>query len=406
MALDIQNIRAQFPALHQEVNGKPLVYFDNGATSQKPQMVIDAINQYYSKENSNIHRGVHFLSQQATDKYEAAREATRRFINADSIEEIIITRGTTEAINLVSSCLARSLFKTGDEIIISAIEHHSNIVPWQMACEQSGAILKVIPVLDSGELDMDAYRDLLNEKTKLVAVNHISNALGTINPIEEMIPLAHKKGALVLIDGAQAVPHAKVDVQDLNADFYCFSAHKMYGPTGVGILYGKKDILEKMPPYHGGGEMIKEVKFEGSTYNDLPFKFEGGTPNIAGGIGLEAAIRFMEEVGVENIAKQEADLLAYATEKLKAIGGIRFIGEAKNKAGLVSFIMEGIHPYDAGSTLDKLGVAIRTGHHCAQPVMDRFGIPGTMRASFAVYNTKEEIDVFIAGVERVKLMFG
>ena len=406
MALDIQNIRAQFPALHQEVNGRPLVYFDNGATSQKPQMVIDAITHYYSKENSNIHRGVHLLSQQATDKYEAAREATRRFINAGSIEEIIITRGTTEAINLVSSCLARSLFKTGDEIIISAIEHHSNIVPWQMACEQSGAILKVIPVLDSGELDMDAYRDLLNEKTKLVAVNHISNALGTINPIEEMIPLAHAKGALVLIDGAQAVPHAKVDVQALNADFYCFSAHKMYGPTSVGILYGKKDLLEKMPPYHGGGEMIKEVKFEGSTYNDLPFKFEGGTPNIAGGIGLEAAIRFMEELGVENIAQQEADLLAYATEKLKAIGGIRFIGEAKNKAGLVSFIMEGIHPYDAGSTLDKLGVAIRTGHHCAQPVMDRFGVPGTMRASFAVYNTKEEIDVFIAGVERVKLMFG
>jgi len=406
MALDIQNIRTQFPALHQEVHGRPLVYFDNGATSQKPQMVIDAITHYYSKENSNIHRGVHFLSQQATDKYEAAREAVRRFVNAGSIEEIIITRGTTEAINLVSSCLARSLFKEGDEIIISAIEHHSNIVPWQMACEQSGAILKVIPVLDSGELDMDAYRDLLNEKTKLVAVNHISNALGTINPIEEMIPLAHAKGALVLIDGAQAVPHAKVDVQALNADFYCFSAHKMYGPTGVGILYGKKDILEKMPPYQGGGEMIKEVKFEGSTYNDLPFKFEGGTPNIAGGIGLEAAIRFMEELGVENIAKQEAELLDYATEKLKALGGIRFIGEAKNKAGLVSFLMDGIHPYDAGSTLDKLGIAIRTGHHCAQPVMARFGVSGTMRASFAVYNTKEEIDVFIAGIQRVKLMFG
>jgi cysteine desulfurase/selenocysteine lyase len=406
MALDIQNIRAQFPALHQEVNGRPLVYFDNGATSQKPQMVIDAITHYYSKENSNIHRGVHFLSQQATDKYEAAREAVRRFINAGSIEEIIFTRGTTEAINLVSSCLARSLFKEGDEIIISAIEHHSNIVPWQMACEQSGAILKVIPVLDSGELDMDAYRDLLNEKTKLVAVNHISNALGTVNPIKEMIPLAHAKGALVLIDGAQAVPHTKVDVQALNADFYCFSAHKMYGPTGVGILYGKKDILEKMPPYQGGGEMIKEVRFEGSTYNDLPFKFEGGTPNIAGGIGLEAAIRFMEELGVENIAKQEGELLAYVTEKLKALGGIRFIGEAKNKAGMVSFIMEGIHPYDAGSTLDKLGVAIRTGHHCAQPVMARFDIPGTIRASFAVYNTKEEIDVFIAGIQRVKLMFG
>ena len=406
MALNIQNIRAQFPALHQEVNSRPLVYFDNAATSQKPQMVIDAISNYYSKENSNIHRGVHFLSQQATSKYEAAREAVRRFINARSIEEIIFTRGTTEAINLVSSCLARSLFKEGDEIIISAIEHHSNIVPWQMACEQYGAILKVIPVLDSGELNMDAYRDLLNEKTKLVAINHISNALGTINPIEEIIPLAHAKGALVLIDGAQAVPHAKVDVQNLNADFYCFSAHKMYGPTGVGILYGKKDILKKMPPYQGGGEMIKEVNFEGTTYNDLPFKFEGGTPNIAGGIGMEAAIRFMEEVGVENIAKQETDLLAYATEKLKTLAGIRFIGEAKNKAGLVSFIMEGIHPYDAGSTLDKLGVAIRTGHHCAQPVMDRFGIPGTMRASFAVYNTKEEIDIFIAGLERVKLMFG
>jgi cysteine desulfurase/selenocysteine lyase len=406
MALDIQKIRAQFPVLHQEVNGKPLVYFDNGATSQKPQMVIDAITHYYSKENSNIHRGVHFLSQQATDKYEAAREATRRFINADSIEEIIITRGTTEAINLVASCLSKSLFKKGDEILISTIEHHSNIVPWQMACEQTGAVLKVIPVLDSGELDMDAYRDLLNEKTKLVAVNHISNALGTINPIEEMIPLAHAKGALVLIDGAQAVPHTKVDVQALNADFYCFSAHKMYGPTGVGILYGKKEILEKMPPYHGGGEMIKEVTFEGSTYNELPFKFEGGTPNIAGGIGLEAAIRFMEEVGVENIANQEAELLAYATQKLKAVGGIRFIGEAKNKAGLVSFLMEGIHPYDAGIILDKLGIAIRTGHHCAQPVMARFGIPGTMRASFAVYNTKEEIDVFIAGIERIKIMFG
>tara|TARA_B100000900_G_scaffold411723_1_gene432002 strand:+ start:505 stop:1725 length:1221 start_codon:yes stop_codon:yes gene_type:complete len=406
MALNIQNIRAQFPALHQEVNSRPLVYFDNGATSQKPQIVIDAISNYYRIENSNIHRGVHFLSQQATDKYEAAREAVRRFINASSIEEIIFTRGTTEAINLVSSCLARSLFKEGDEIIISAIEHHSNIVPWQMACEQSGAILKVIPVLNSGELNMDAYRDLLNKKTKLVAVNHISNALGTINPIEEIISLAHAKEALVLIDGAQAVPHTKVDVQTLNADFYCFSAHKMYGPTGVGILYGKKRILKKMPPYQGGGEMIKEVYFEGTTYNDLPFKFEAGTPNIAGGIGMEAAIRFIEEIGIENIAMQEADLLAYATNKLKAMSGIRFIGEAKNKAGLISFIMEGIHPYDAGSVLDKLGVAIRTGHLCAQPIMDRFGIPGTMRVSFAVYNTKEEIDIFLAGLERIKLMFG
>ena len=309
MAVDIKQIRAQFPALHQEVHGHPLIYFDNAATSQKPNMVVDAIAHYYNKENSNIHRGVHYLSQKATDKYELAREAIRRFINAPSTEEIIITRGTTEAINLVSSCLSNWLFQPGDEIIISAIEHHSNIVPWQMACEQSGAILKVIPVLDSGELDMNAYRNLLSDKTKFVTVNHISNALGTINPVEEITSLAHEKDALVLIDGAQATPHMSVDVQSLNADFYCFSAHKMYGPTGVGVLFGKKEILEKMPPYHGGGEMIKEVKFEGTTYNDLPFKFEAGTPNIVGGIGIEASIRFIEEIGIENIAQQEAELL-------------------------------------------------------------------------------------------------
>lgn len=406
MAIDIHHIRAQFPALHQEVNGHPLIYFDNAATSQKPKMVIDAIANYYNKENSNIHRGVHYLSQKATDKYELSREAIRRFINADSIEEIIITRGTTESINLVASCLSRWWFKEGDEIIISAIEHHSNIVPWQMACEQTGAVLKVIPVLDSGELDMNAYRELLTEKTKFVTVNHISNALGTVNPIDEIISLAHEKGALVLIDGAQATPHMKVDVQAINADFYCFSAHKMYGPTGVGILHGKKEILEQMPPYHGGGEMIKEVKFEGTTYNDLPFKFEAGTPNIVGGIGIEASIRFIEDIGIDNIAKQEAELLSYATQRLKEIGGIRFIGEAKDKAGVVSFIIEGVHPYDAGTILDKLGIAIRTGHHCAQPVMDRYCIPGTMRASFAVYNTKEEIDTFIEGVQRVKQLFG
>lgn len=406
MAIDIHHIRAQFPALHQEVNGHPLIYFDNAATSQKPKMVIDAIANYYNKENSNIHRGVHYLSQKATDKYELSREAIRRFINADSIEEIIITRGTTESINLVASCLSRWLFKEGDEIIISAIEHHSNIVPWQMACEQTGAVLKVIPVLDSGELDMNAYRELLTEKTKFVTVNHISNALGTVNPIDKIISLAHEKGALVLIDGAQATPHMKVDVQAINADFYCFSAHKMYGPTGVGILHGKKEILEQMPPYHGGGEMIKEVKFEGTTYNDLPFKFEAGTPNIVGGIGIEASIRFIEDIGIDNIAKQEAELLSYATQRLKEIGGIRFIGEAKDKAGVVSFIIEGVHPYDAGTILDKLGIAIRTGHHCAQPVMDRYCVPGTMRASFAVYNTKEEIDTFIEGVQRVKQLFG
>jgi len=405
MAVDIKQIRAQFPALHQEVHGHPLIYFDNAATSQKPKMVVDAIAHYYNKENSNIHRGVHYLSQKATDKYELAREAIRRFINAPSTEEIIITRGTTEAINLVSSCLSNWLFQPGDEIIISAIEHHSNIVPWQMACEQSGAILKVIPVLDSGELDMNAYRNLLSDKTKFVTVNHISNALGTINPVEEITSLAHEKGALVLIDGAQATPHMSVDVQSLNADFYCFSAHKMYGPTGVGVLHGKKEILEKMPPYHGGGEMIKEVKFEGTTYNDLPFKFEAGTPNIVGGIGIEASIRFIEEIGIENIAQQEAELLAYATQRLKDIGGIRFIGEAKEKAGVISFIIDGVHPYDAGTILDKLGIAIRTGHHCAQPVMDRYSIPGTMRASFAVYNTKEEIDTFIEGVQKVKQLF-
>ena len=406
MAIDIHHIRAQFPALHQEVNGHPLIYFDNAATSQKPKMVIDAIANYYNKENSNIHRGVHYLSQKATDKYELSREAIRRFINADSTEEIIITRGTTESINLVASCLSRWWFKEGDEIIISAIEHHSNIVPWQMACEQTGAVLKVIPVLDSGELDMNAYRELLTEKTKFVTVNHISNALGTVNPIDKIISLAHEKGALVLIDGAQATPHMKVDVQAINADFYCFSAHKMYGPTGVGILHGKKEILEQMPPYHGGGEMIKEVKFEGTTYNDLPFKFEAGTPNIVGGIGIEASIRFIEDIGIDNIAKQEAELLSYATQRLKEIGGIRFIGEAKDKAGVVSFIIEGVHPYDAGTILDKLGIAIRTGHHCAQPVMDRYCVPGTMRASFAVYNTKEEIDTFIEGVQRVKQLFG
>ncbi len=405
MALDIKKIRAQFPALHQEVNGFPLIYFDNAATTQKPKMVIDSIVNYYSTVNSNIHRGVHFLSQQATSQYEKAREAIRRFINAGTSEEIIITRGATESINLVASCLSRLLLNAGDEIIISAIEHHSNIVPWQMACEQSGAILKVIPVLDSGDLDMEAYKSLLSEKTKLVAITHISNVLGTVNPVKEMISQAHSKGALVFIDGAQAVSHMKVDVQALNVDFYCFSAHKMYGPTGVGVLYGKKKILEQMPPYQGGGEMIKEVKFEKSTYNDLPFKFEGGTPNIAGGIGLEACIRFMEGLGVDHIERYESSLLRYATEKLKSVEGVRILGESKRKSGSISFLMEGIHPFDAGTILDKLGIAIRTGHHCAQPIMDRYNISGTMRASFALYNTKEEIDTFIEALDKVKKIF-
>ena len=402
----VLNIRDQFPILHQKVHGQPLIYFDNAATSQKPLKVINAISEYYQQENSNIHRGAHYLSNQATEKYEKSREAVRRFINAESTEEIILTKGTTESINLVASCLSQSLFKQGDEILISGLEHHANIVPWQIAAEKTGALIKVIPVLDSGALDMDAFKNLLSPKTKLLALSHISNALGTINPVEEMIALAKEKGALVLIDGAQSVPHMLVDVQALDCDFFCFSAHKIYGPTGIGVLYGKKAQLEKMPPYQSGGEMIKEVTFAGTTFNDLPYKFEAGTPNIAGGIGLLAAIEFMEEVGLEHIARREAELLVYATKKLKELGGIQFVGEAKEKAAVISFLVDGIHPSDLGSVLDKLGIAVRTGHHCAQPIMDRFEIPGTVRASFAVYNTETEIDVFIEGIDKVKKMFG
>ena len=402
----VLNIRDQFPILHQKVHGHPLIYFDNAATSQKPLKVINAISEYYQQENSNIHRGAHYLSNQATEKYEKSREAVRRFINAESTEEIILTKGTTESINLVASCLSHSLFKQGDEILISGLEHHANIVPWQIAAEQTGALIKVIPVLDSGALDMDAFKNLLSPKTKLLALSHISNALGTINPVEEMIALAKQKGALVLIDGAQSAPHMLVDVQALDCDFFCFSAHKIYGPTGIGVLYGKKAQLEKMPPYQSGGEMIKEVTFAGTTFNDLPYKFEAGTPNIAGGIGLLAAIEFMEEVGLEHIARREAELLAYATKKLKELGGVQFVGEAKEKAAVISFLVDGIHPSDLGSVLDKLGIAVRTGHHCAQPIMDRFEIPGTVRASFAVYNTETEIDIFIEGIEKVKKMFG
>ncbi len=402
----VLNIRDQFPILHQKVHGRPLIYFDNAATSQKPLKVINAISEYYQQENSNIHRGAHYLSNQATEKYEKSREAVRRFINAESTEEIILTKGTTESINLVAACLSQSLFKQGDEILISGLEHHANIVPWQIAAEKTGALIKVIPVLDSGALDMDAFKNLLSPKTKLLALSHISNALGTINPVEEMIALAKEKGALVLIDGAQSVPHMLVDVQALDCDFFCFSAHKIYGPTGIGVLYGKKAQLEKMPPYQSGGEMIKEVTFAGTTFNDLPYKFEAGTPNIAGGIGLLAAIEFMEEVGLEHIARREAELLAYATKKLKELGGVQFVGEAKEKAAVISFLVDGIHPSDLGSVLDKLGIAVRTGHHCAQPIMDRFEIPGTVRASFAVYNTETEIDVFIEGIDKVKKMFG
>ena len=402
----VSNIRDQFPILHQKVHGHPLIYFDNAATSQKPLKVINAISEYYLQENSNIHRGAHYLSNQATEKYEKSREAVRRLINAESTEEIILTKGTTESINLVASCLSQYLFQPGDEILISGLEHHANIVPWQIAAEQKGALIKVIPILDSGELDLVAFKNLLSPKTKLLALSHISNALGTINPVEEMIALAKEKGALVLIDGAQSAPHMIVDVQALDCDFFCFSAHKIYGPTGIGVLYGKKAQLEKMPPYQSGGEMIKEVTFKGTTFNDLPYKFEAGTPNIAGGIGLLAAVEFLEEVGLEHIARREAKLLAYATKKLKELGGIQFVGEAKEKAAVISFLVDGIHPSDLGSVLDKLGIAVRTGHHCAQPIMDRFEIPGTVRASFAVYNTENEIDMFIEGIEKVKKMFG
>jgi len=402
----VLNIRDQFPILHQKVHGHPLIYFDNAATSQKPLKVINAISEYYLQENSNIHRGAHYLSNQATEKYEKSREAVRRLINAESTEEIILTKGTTESINLVASCLSQYLFQPGDEILISGLEHHANIVPWQIAAEQKGALIKVIPILDSGELDLVAFKNLLSPKTKLLALSHISNALGTINPVEEMIALAKEKGALVLIDGAQSAPHMIVDVQALDCDFFCFSAHKIYGPTGIGVLYGKKAQLEKMPPYQSGGEMIKEVTFKGTTFNDLPYKFEAGTPNIAGGIGLLAAVEFLEEVGLEHIARREAELLAYATKKLRELEGIQFVGEAKEKAAVISFLVDGIHPSDLGSVLDKLGIAVRTGHHCAQPIMDRFEIPGTVRASFAVYNTENEIDMFIEGIEKVKKMFG
>lgn len=402
----VLNIRDQFPILHQKVHGHPLIYFDNAATSQKPLKVINAISEYYLQENSNIHRGAHYLSNQATEKYEKSREAVRHLINAESTEEIILTKGTTESINLVASCLSQYLFKPGDEILISGLEHHANIVPWQIAADQKGALIKVIPILDSGELDLVAFKNLLSPKTKLLALSHISNVLGTINPVEEMIALAKEKGALVLIDGAQSAPHMIVDVQALDCDFFCFSAHKIYGPTGIGVLYGKKAQLEKMPPYQSGGEMIKEVTFKGTTFNNLPYKFEAGTPNIAGGIGLLAAVEFIEEVGLEHIARREAELLAYATKKLKELGGIQFVGEAKEKAAVISFLVDGIHPSDLGSVLDKLGIAVRTGHHCAQPIMDRFEIPGTVRASFAVYNTENEIDMFIEGIDKVKQMFG
>ena len=401
--LDIQSVRADFPILHQEINGKPLVYFDNGATSQKPVVVIEAIEKYYKEINANIHRGVHHLSQVATDAYEEARLIVKNHINAAQLHEVIFTSGTTFGINLVANGFSQML-KEGDEVIVSHLEHHSNIVPWQFACERSGATLKVIPMNEKGELVMEAYDQLLTDKTKLVAVNHISNALGTINPIREIIKKAHKVGAAVLIDGAQAVPHIKPDVQELDCDFYVFSGHKMCAPTGSGILYGKEAWLNKLPPYQGGGEMIKEVTFEKTTYACLPHKFEAGTPNIEAGIVLGVAINYLNSIGFENIEAYEKELLKYATEKLQEMPGIIFYGTSAAKASVISFNFEGLHPYDVGAIIDKLGIAVRTGHHCAQPIMEYYKIPGTIRASFSFYNTKEEIDRMIEALKKAQSM--
>ena len=404
-ALDVEKVRADFPILAEEVHEKPLVYLDNAATAQKPTQVIEAIDQYYREYNSNVHRGVHTLSEKATMAFEGTRGKTKTFINAKSEKEIIYTKGTTEGINLVAQSYGRSILKEGDEIIISAMEHHSNIVPWQLLCEQTGAILKVIPINDAGELIMDEYVKLLSTKTKIVAIAHISNALGSINPIKDIIKLAHENEAIVLVDGAQSAPHTAIDVQDLDCDFYALSSHKLFGPTGFGILYGKEELLNAMPPYHGGGDMIKMVTFEKSLYADLPYKFEAGTPHISGGVGFGAAIDYVSSVGLDKIAAYEHELLEYATEAALTIKGLRLVGTAKNKASILSFVIDDIHPHDLGTILDHEGVAIRAGHHCAMPVMDRFAVPATARASFAFYNTKQEVDTLIKGIENAKKIF-
>lgn len=399
--LNVDRLRDQFPALHQRVNGKPLVYLDNAATSQKPRQVIDALTRYYEGCNANIHRGVHALAEQATTAFEATRDAVRQFIGAAHTAEIIFTRGVTESINLVAFSFGKAFINPGDEVIVSGLEHHSNIVPWQLACQERGARLRVIPVLDTGELDLDAYEQLLNPRTRMVAVNHASNSLGTINPVEKIIALAHRAGACVLLDGAQAAPHLDIDVQALGCDFYCISSHKMYGPTGVGVLYGKKHLLEQMPPYMGGGEMIKEVSFAQTTYNELPYKFEAGTPNIADVVAFKEAIRFLNETGQQAIRQHEDSLLAYTQQCLRALPGVRLVGVAREKVSVQSFVVEGIHPFDVGQLLDARGIAVRTGHHCTQPLMERFGIEGTVRASYAVYNTRAEVDSLAEGVERI-----
>jgi len=399
-SLSVDSIRKDFPILSTMVYDKPLVYFDNGATSQKPKQVVEAIEKYYFTQNANVHRGAHYLSQVATEAFENARIKIQHFIKAKDNTSIIFTKGTTDSINLVAQSWGRKNLNPGDEVLISGMEHHSNIVPWQLICEERGALLKIIPVLNDGSIDPDAFKKTCSSKTKILAINHISNTLGTINPIKEMIAYAHSKNALVLIDGAQAVPHLEVDVIDLDCDFYTFSGHKMFAPTGIGVLYAKTEILDSMPPYQGGGEMIKEVRFESSTYADLPYKFEAGTPNIEGAIGLGAAIDYLNSFDRKQLLAYENELLTYATEQLDQLDGIQFYGQAKNKASVISFLIEGIHPYDIGTLLDKMGIAVRTGHHCTQPLMDRFCIPGTVRASFTFYNTKEEIDLFISALNR------
>ncbi|MFW5757374.1 MAG: cysteine desulfurase [Bacteroidota bacterium] len=405
MPFNLDQLRREFPALKQEVNKRPLIYFDNAATTQKPKAVIERLLYYYGNENSNIHRGAHFLSRKATELYEDARKTVQMFLNARYDHEIIFTKGTTESINLIASSYSKDHLKKGDEVIISAMEHHSNIVPWQIACETYGATLKVVPINEKGELKMEEYASMLNEKTKIVAIMHVSNAMGTINPVKEITRLAHEKDIPVLLDGAQALSHMKVDVQDIDCDFYCFSGHKLYGPMGVGVLYGKEEWLNKLPPYMGGGEMIKEVRFEKTTYNDLPFKFEAGTPNVGDVLGLEAAIRFVSYLRYDEIGTYEKKLHDYTVEKLSALDNIRFIGTAREKTSVISFLFNDIHPYDTGTILDKLGIAVRTGHLCAQPLMDIFNIPGTVRVSLAIYNTFEEIDQLTEALIKVREMF-
>ena len=398
------DIRSQFPILNQTVYGKPLVYFDNAATTQKPQCVIDTLCDYYKSLNSNIHRGAHYLASQATEQYEQTRRKVKEFINARHSHEIVFTRGTTESINLVASSFSQRFIGKGDEVVVSAMEHHSNIVPWQLACERQGATLRVIPFDDQGILDLDAFAALLNERTRIVAVTNVSNTLGTVNPIAEIIRIAHSRDIPVLVDGAQAISHRKVDVQQLGCDFYCFSGHKMYGPMGVGVMYGREELLEQMPPYQGGGEMIKDVTFERTTYNELPFKFEAGTPAVGDVLGLGTAIDFISQIGIGAIAATEKELTDYATGQLQQIEGLRIYGTAPDKTSVISFLIGNAHPYDVGTLLDKLGIAVRTGHHCTQPIMDRYGIPGTVRASFAVYNTRDEIDTLCAAIRRIAPM--